>query len=93
MLWHEATTNLMPYPHEIWQYYETDRHRDSKFVFYANDIVTNDFQLVHSNVPGEVKNRKWQIVVYGRTTSGSNVDTEEYPDLWGSKQEYYENPY
>ena len=81
------------YPYETWHYYETDRHRDSKFVFYANDIVTNDFQLVHSNVPGEVKNRKWQIVVYGRNTKGSNVDTEGYPDLWGSKQEYYDNPY
>lgn len=81
------------YPYEIWQYYETERHRDSKFVFYANDIVTNDFQLIHSNVPGEVKNRKWQMVVYGRSLESQNVDTEEYPDLWGSKQEYYDNPY
>ncbi|MGM0567571.1 MAG: GWxTD domain-containing protein [Bacteroidota bacterium] len=81
------------YPYEIWQYYETERHRDSKFVFYAHDMVANDFHLIHSNVPGEVKNRKWQLMVYGRNVDKDNVDTEDYPDIWGSKQEYYDNPY
>lgn len=81
------------YPYEIWQYYQTERHRDSKFVFYAHDMVANDFHLIHSNVPGEVKNRKWQLMVYGRNMNKNNVDTEDYPDIWGSKQEYYDNPY
>lgn len=81
------------YPFEIWQYYETERHRDSKFVFYTHDLVTNDFDLIHSNVPGEVKNRKWQMMVFGRNVEGSDVDVQRYPDLWGSKQEYYENPF
>lgn len=81
------------YPFEVWQYYETENHRDSKFVFYSRDMVNNDFELLHSNVPGEVKNRKWQFIIFERGIKDGSVDDVNAIDAWGSKLEYYDNPY
>jgi GWxTD domain-containing protein len=85
--------NPAAYPHEIWHYYETENHRDSKFVFYTHDMVTNNFELIHSNVPGEVKNRQWRFMVFTRSNNPENVDSEFVPDTWGSKIEYWDLPY
>ncbi len=53
---------------EIWQYYNLpDGQRNKKFVFYTIDIVTNDFQLVHSDAIGETSNYRWQVEIYKRT--------------------------
>lgn len=79
------------YPYEIWHYYSLGKQRDGKFVFYTHDLVTNDFELLHSNVRGEIQNRKWQIVV-NRGQAGENVDQENVRDIWGS-EDYWDIPY
>lgn len=81
------------YPYEIWHYYSTEKRRKSIFIFYSHDMVTNAFELIHSNVPGEVKNRKWQLTVLGRGDQDPNVDVEEYPDIWGSEKGDWNIPY
>lgn len=83
------------YPYEIWKYYQTGKYRDSKFVFYTHDMVTNDFELIHSTVPGEVNNKKWQFVVFDRNKTSGSVDDGQInlDNIWGSRGEYYENPY
>jgi GWxTD domain-containing protein len=82
------------YPYEIWQYYALfDGQRNKKFVFYTVDIVTNDFQLVHSDAIGEVANYRWQIEIYKRTYDPYNIDVDLYPDAWGSNvHKYWQNP-
>ncbi len=84
----ESHNDPSAYPYEIWHYYSTDKRRDSKFVFYTRDLVTNAYELVHSNVPGEITNRKWRIVVYGRGQQGENVDDEDIPDIWGQDDDW-----
>lgn len=81
------------YPYEIWHYYSVGKQRNGKFVFYTHDIVTNDFELVHSNVQGEIQNRKWQIVVLVRGHGGNNVDQENVRDIWGTQKDYWDIPY
>ncbi len=83
------------YPYEIWQYYILGEHqRNKKFVFYTFDIVTNDFQLVHSDAIGEISNYRWQIFIYNRTYDPVDIDADRYPDTWGSKvNDYWDNPY
>ncbi len=50
------------YPYEIWHYYTLgENQRNKKFVFYTYDIVTNDFQLLHSDAIGELSNYRWQV--------------------------------
>ncbi|MEQ9188550.1 MAG: GWxTD domain-containing protein [Cryomorphaceae bacterium] len=46
-------------PYEIWHYYKTAKKSDAKFVFYDRTLVTNDFVMLHSNVPGEAVDYSW----------------------------------
>ncbi|MCK7531387.1 MAG: GWxTD domain-containing protein [Marinilabiliales bacterium] len=72
------------YPYEIWHYYVIkDGQRNKKFVFYSRDIVTNDFQLLHSDVTGELSNYRWQYVLYSRVDAGYNIEKGVSEDSWG----------
>lgn len=54
------------YPYEIWHYYQVANQRNKRFVFCSRDTVTNDFELIHSDVVGEVHNNRWQMIIYSR---------------------------
>lgn len=62
------------YPYQIWHYYKTDRKNNAKFVFYNTDLVTNDYQILHSNVLGEANDYRWQYRLKQRSTSGADLD-------------------
>ena len=54
------------FPFEIWHYYETnDKLHDRRFLFYSTDL-TMDMELLHSDVPNEVKNHQWKEMVRSR---------------------------
>ena len=90
----ESYNEPAAYPYEIWQYYAlNDGQRNKKFVFYTYDIVTNDFQLVHSDAIGETSNYRWQVEIYKRTFDPYSLDRDIYPNAWGSNvNTYWENP-
>jgi GWxTD domain-containing protein len=90
----ESYNEPAAYPYEIWQYYTLgENQRNRKFVFYTIDIVTNDFQLVHSDAIGETANYRWQIEIHKRTYDPLNLDVDRYPDVFGSNvNTYWENP-
>lgn len=81
------------FPYEIWHYYQINGQRDKRFVFMTRDIVTNDFELIHSDVIGELLNPRWQLMLH-RTTQGWDVDTETAPRHWGSQSEdFFRDPH
>ena len=84
------------YPYEIWHYYTLGTQRNKKFVFMTRDIVTNDFQLIHSDAAGEISNFRWPTEIYQRTYgtyNDYNVDGFAVPDSYGDKAiDYYHNP-
>lgn len=81
------------YPYEIWHYYALDNQRNKKFVFYSRDLVTNDFELLHSDAMGEIANYRWQVDVMKRTTDGYDLDQQNTQDHWGGKIDtYYRDP-
>jgi len=90
----ESYNEPAAYPYEIWQYYTLgEAQRNKKFVFYTIDIVTNDFQLVHSDAIGETANYRWQVEIHKRTFDPYSLDAEQYPDAFGSNvNKYWENP-
>jgi len=61
-------------PYEIWHYYKTPRKSDAKFVFYDRTLVTNDFMMLHSNVPGETVDYSWYQQLSTPSTSPSGND-------------------
>lgn len=79
-------------PYEIWQYYEIAGQRDKRFVFATHDAAIKDYDLVHSDVVGELSNPKWQFDLYHNAPI-INDDTE-YEEIWGQHlQRTFDNPY
>ena len=82
------------YPYEIWHYYTLANQRNKKFVFMTKDIVTNDFQLIHSDAIGELNNSRWTNEIYSRISfSNDPVDDVVNPNTYGeSAKDAYDNP-
>jgi GWxTD domain-containing protein len=84
-------------PYEIWQYYKLGTQTDIKFVFYTPDRSLNDYQLLHSNAIGEVKNVNWQYDLRGPRnpldTDYMLYDKAFESDRFGEHSgEFYNNP-
>lgn len=85
------------YPYEIWHYYVLgNSQRNKKFVFMTQDLVTNDFKLIHSDATGEISNYRWPNIVYSGTYGSYfdyGVDGAANPNSYGDKAvDNYENP-
>jgi GWxTD domain-containing protein len=90
----ESYNEPSSYPYEIWHYYQLgENQRNKKFVFYTQDMITNNFKLLHSDAIGEISNYKWQIFLNSRWYDPYNVDAENAPNIYGGEAEdYYRNP-
>ena len=85
------------YPYEIWHYYAVAGQRNKHCVFMSQDMVTNDYQLIHSDIIGEVNNPRWQMMIYSRfygaDYAGDIIDQTEAPAAWGTHAgDLYNNP-
>ena len=84
------------YPYEIWHYYEVANQHNKRFVFMSKDSAANDYQLIHSDVVGEINNPRWQLEIYSRIYGqgyDQGVDQSEYERGWGSHAgDLYNNP-
>jgi GWxTD domain-containing protein len=84
------------YPYEIWHYYEVGNQRNKRFVFMSKDSAANDYQLIHSDMVGEINNPRWQLEIYSRIYGqgyDQGVDQTEYEKGWGSHAgDLYNNP-
>ena len=83
------------YPYEIWHYYEVAGQHNKHCVFMSEDMVTNDYHLIHSDIIGEVNNPRWQIMIYSRFygAGGNDIDQTEIQDAWGTRAgDLYRNP-
>lgn len=78
-------TEPSAYPYEIWHYYKLDNQSNRKFVFYNPDLVTNDFQLLHSDALGEPFNNQWEVLLQKRNTQSRDYDNEYKGDYYGNK--------
>lgn len=61
--------NVSIYAYEVWHYYTIGNFTDKRFLFYNTDQVSNDFNLLTSDMPGEVKNNNWFEIMAQQTTS------------------------
>ncbi|MFC2100705.1 GWxTD domain-containing protein [Bacteroidota bacterium] len=81
------------YPYQIWQYYQLDHQRNKKFVFISKDLVTNDYELIHSDAIGEFYNNSWKLMVHRRDTPTNDPDETEFINHFGSRlNEFFDNP-
>jgi len=79
----ESPYDSHSYPYEIWHYYYCVDQANVKFVFYNTDLVSNDFELIHSDKRGELQDPFWKIKVTLRRIPIYNVDDLEPGDYFG----------
>lgn len=82
------------YPYEIWHYYKLgDNQTNKKFVFWTEDVIMNNFYLLHSDAIGEVSNIRWQNVLNSRWHDPYDRDNLAPVNIWGDEaMDYYLNP-
>lgn len=80
------------FPYEIWNYYKLNSQTRVKFVFYSEDIVTNDFRLLHSDLRGEIQNRQWDLILHSRNNTYKGDDNNMSPNYGNWSQDLYNNP-
>lgn len=80
----QVTNEPSAYPYEIWWYYEYKGQRNIRFVFYNPDMITNDYQLLHSEALGEPYDPQWRLILFSRTTAFRDVDEQMNRGHFGS---------
>lgn len=81
------------YPYTIWHYYRAGKYTNRRFVFYQPDLVSDCFELLHSEVPGELNNPRWNQILHERNVSRSNVDPRSVGSMSGERaNEFFEMP-
>jgi GWxTD domain-containing protein len=81
------------YPYEVWQYYRVRNQNDGRFIFYNRDLVSNEYELLHSTVRGELQNFRWQYVIQERNVTNRDID-DEYPGstVGNRSDDFFEMP-
>lgn len=81
------------YPYSIWQYYKLGGRTDRKIIFYSPSMEMLGYQVLHSNIPGEINNPNWQAELISATnpTLNNNLEVpdgailnQEAEDLWNN---------
>lgn len=90
----ESTYEPSAYPYEIWHYYKLPGQSNRKFVFYNPDLVTNDYQLLHSDAKGEINDPRWELRIHERGNNQvRSIDTQKPRENMGSRSsDSFRNP-
>lgn len=81
------------YPYIIWQYYSHPIQTNAMYVFWDKSLTLRNYELLHSNVRGEISNPRWQLLLQSRNNPNVDVDQERGVEHWGGRaDEYYTNP-
>lgn len=82
---YESPYDSHSYPYEIWHYYYLEDQSNVKFIFYNTDLVSNDYELLHSDKFGEYHDSAWQSkLTLRKSTPVYNFDVNESEDYWGN---------
>jgi len=88
---HENKISSATKPYEIWQYYKIGSQSNKRFVFATLDAALKDYDLIHSDVVGELYNSKWQHELY--LNAPIIDDSDRMEEMWGSPlDEFYRDP-
>ncbi len=81
------------YPYSIWQYYKINGQANRKFIFYSPSMEMLGYQLLHSNVPGEIRNPNWQSALDNKTVNrGNTYELQQGETLNERAKDLFDNP-
>ena len=76
-------------PYEIWDYYYLNNQSNVKFVFYDPVLTGNDYELLHSNLYGEVQNPNWRMHLVRKIQTQQDIYDPNPVDYWGNDMDDY----
>jgi GWxTD domain-containing protein len=79
----ESPFDSHSYPYEIWHYYFCLDQSNVKFIFWNRDLISNDYELLHSDKRGEFQDPFWKLKLTQRKTPNFNFDIREPEDYFG----------
>ncbi|MCB0835891.1 MAG: GWxTD domain-containing protein [Bacteroidetes bacterium] len=74
-----AEANLIPY--EIWRYNRLGAQTNVIFIFFDQDLSSNEYVLLHSTKYGEVNNPRWREQLRNKGLTPGSVDYEQFDPL------------
>lgn len=81
------------YPYQIWHYYNTHKQSNAKFVFYDRSLTGRNYDLLHSNVFGELNDYQWEQRLQQRIGFPNTNDEVAPPNNYGSPaRQFWDNP-
>ncbi len=81
------------YPYEVWHYYKIQNFSNRRFVFYNTDLITNDFELLHTDMLGEVSDPNWKMRLQKRNIQLFDpYDNDPIEHFGGRADDFFRNP-
>jgi GWxTD domain-containing protein len=71
-------------PYEIWHFYRINDKTNRRFVFCLTNLGAQEYELIHSDMPGEMAVQGWQDIMKGRnifSDQSKNVFDDEYDQI------------
>lgn len=86
-------TSPSEYPYEIWHYDKIKEFSNRTFVFYSPTLIPNKYELLHSDMVGELQNYRWQHDLTKRNSPVQNIDdpNDGNVDHFGGNSSIYYN--
>ncbi len=96
----ESPSEPNAYPYEIWLYYTLEdksklnpNQTNKQFIFYNPDLVTNNYQMLHSNALSEIHDSRWEMKLHKRTVQSHDFEKKDAPGHFGGNAgEEFKNP-
>lgn len=76
-------------PYEIWHYYYLNGQSNVKFVFYDPVLTGRDYELLHSNLYGEIQNVNWKMLLVRKIQPQQDIYDTNPVDYWGNDMDDY----
>lgn len=93
---YDVPSSPSEYPYEIWQYDRIKNLTNRRFVFYNTTNLTNNYVLLHSDMIGEIQNKRWRYALNKRNSFDNDLDDPVgtgNTDHWGRNSDLYFNSY
>lgn len=85
----EVPSDPVTLPYEIWHYYYLNGQSNVKFVFYDPVLTGKDYELLHSNLYGEVQNPNWKMYLVRSLEIQQDLYNPNPTDYWGNEMNDY----
>jgi len=85
----EVPSDPVTLPYEIWQYYYLNNQTDVKFIFYDPVLTSNDYELLHSTLYGEVSDPNWRMRLVRKMETQWDLYDPNPSNYWGNNMDDY----